>query len=109
MPAIRKNMNIFSFLRNHPVISVFALLSIFVFLLVLIAVYSSPPQTIKVGSSRRKPANAAPEPVFAPAAMAPAAMAVLLPGMSKRAERVMGAVFVAIGVALSVMVLRVVR
>ncbi|MCL4474406.1 MAG: hypothetical protein M1539_06725 [Actinobacteria bacterium] len=108
MPAIIENKNVFSFLRKHPVISIFALLSVFVFLLVLIAVYSSPPQTIRV-DTRRKPQGFAPEPAFAPAAIAPAAMATILPGMSKRAERIMGAVFVVIGVALSVLVLQVVR
>lgn len=111
MPAILTKTSVSPFLRKHPVFFVLAMLGMFLFVLVLIAAYSSPPQTIGVAPTRRKPSGSGPDP--APQAVPPAAVkavaAAVIPGMSKRAERIMGAILVVIGVAISLMVLRIVK
>ena len=110
MSAIREKLSAFSFLRKHPVFFVIAMLAMFLLVLVLIAAYSSPPQTVSVDPRRRnsrEDEDARLEPVAT--AYPPAAAAVILPGMSRRAERIMGLFLAALGIALSIMILRIVK
>ena len=109
MPAIRERVNAFSFLRKHPVFFVVAMLATCVLVLVLIAAYSSPPQTVAVDPKRRKPSGPFPVAEAAPVigAVPAAAPALVIPGISRRTEGIICAILAVLGITLSVTILRI--
>jgi len=104
MPAITQKKSALSWLRKHPIVFVLTIVFASVMVMVIIAVYTGPPQTIR-SKPRRREEEFTPEPAPALAVAAPA-----VPFRASRlSERLTGAALVAAAVIASIIILKILK
>jgi len=104
MPAITEKKSALSWLRKHPVVFLLSIVFASLLVMVIIAVYTGPPETIRSRPARREE-DFTPEPAPVLAVAAPAAPV----EVSRMSERLTDIVLVTAAVIASIVILKILK